>query len=298
MSPDVAAIYGINDYSAPMSRVDAPFTPLPGDFYKTNEPVGQQPSVFVSPDDQVKFNTTSTATDPNNRVVEAKPAAGTIKPRNSDIDSGGVAGGGSTPKPKYTEDQVMFFGRSASYLVGAASDFANAWLATGNAEIEKGGYDFRAQQDERMASILEKNIRDINLAAQLDANQYKISGASTKAKQTVAMAGSGFAVGKGSYRSTLATTDARTNYNIAMRMLKADLQTAETIRKVGTYRARAEIERGNAKIAEIKGDSAMWSGIINGVGNIINSGFSFYVGKWGLEGASGKTTETTSGGKQ
>ena len=116
------------------------------------------------------------------------------------------------------------------------------------------------------------------------------------------MAASGFAVGKGSYKSTFATTDARTNYNIAMRMLKADLQTAETTRKAGEYRARSEIEKGNAKIARTMGRAEMWSGVIGGVGNLINAGFNFYVGEWGMSGAKTNTqtnTKTTnSGGKK
>lgn len=285
-----------------------PSTPITGsDFPQSRIPTvdervaAQQPSEYVDIDTRVKHGIADNGMPDPNATIQGMARKGTRKPTNSDIKEDGDFGGAE--KPKYTEDQVLMYGKSASYLVSAANDFANALLARGNAKIKSSGYDFTARQNERMATLLEKNISDINRAAQLDANVYKVQREGLKSEQKSAMAASGFAVGKGVYRTTLATTDARTNYNIAMRMLKADLQTAETTRKAGTYRAQAAIERGNARIATIQGRNAMYNDIVSGVGNLINSGFSFYVGKWGLEGASddGTTdTKTTkkSGGKQ
>lgn len=289
------------------NRRSYPSTPITGsDFPQSRIPTAderiaaQQPTEYTDIDTRVKHNIADNGmTDPN-ATIENMARKGTRKPTNSEIkEEGGFSG---AKKPKYTEDQVLMYGKSASYLVSAANDFANALLAPGNAKIKSSGYEFSARQNERMATLLEKNISDINRAAQLDANVYKMQREETKAKQKTAMSSTGFAVGKGVYRTTLATTDARTNYNIAMRMLKADLQTAETTRKVGTYRAQAAIERGNSRIATIQGRNAMYNNIISGVGNLINSGFSFYVGNWGLEGASKSTTDTKtaekSGGKK
>lgn len=279
-------------------------TPIASDYWKSEKslelslrPALQQPAVYGSPDDQVKYGITSTAPDPNYRIEEDRTAKNTTKPKNTDVNAADA--GGSTPeKPKYTEDQVMFYGKSASYLVDAASDFANSLLAADAAGVKEKSYEFKAKQNERAARLLEKNIVDINRAAQLDSNVYKVQNKETKSKQKVAMAASGFAVGKGAYRSTLETTDARTNYNIAMRMLKADLQTAKTMRKAGEYRAQAEIERGNARVARIAAESAATTYAIKGIGKLINAGFSFYMGKWGLEGEVSTPSTAKSGGKQ
>lgn len=264
--------------------------------YSTNDMIAsQQPAYYVSPDDRLKYNVADNGySNPYAKEEYMSKMANIRKPRNSDTGSGID---GEVKKPDYTETQVLMYGRSAQYLVSAASDFMNASLARGNAKLKESGYKFTARQYERMADLLEKNISDINRAAQMDASLYKIERSETKSKQKVAMAATGFAVGKGSYRSTLETTDARTNYNIAMRMLKSELQTAETIRKAGHYRAQAEIERGNAKMAKIQGENAMLTGVISGVGNLINSGVSFYIGGWGLEGAPQTKETKNTGGK-
>lgn len=293
---------GVNSWDANMSYVDAPFTPLPSGIYDTTpkEYAAQRmvASDAFSIDEAVKQNY-AVGNQPAENIVAKPKQVGTLKPRNSDINSSEVSGS-TAAKPRYTEDQIMFYGRSASYLVQSMNDFTTALLATGNAKLKSRAYEFTAKQYERSAELLEKNISDINRAARMDANVNKIQGAETKAKQAVGMAASGFAVGKGTYKTTFATTDARTNYNIAMRMLKADLQTAEVTRKAGEYRARAEIAKGDAAIARTQGKAEMWSGIIGGVGNLVNSGFNFYVGGWGLSGA-GKTADTStneSGGKK
>lgn len=259
--------------------------------------ITQQPSMYVSPDDELKFNVRSTASNPNAVIADTPKMSGIQKPRNSEIKTDG----GTAEKPKYTEDQVVLFGRSASYLVSAASDFANASLSWDAAKMKKNNYEFAARQSDRMADLLYKNIKDINRAAQMDANLYKIQAKETKAKQTTAMAASGFAVGKGVYKTTLETTDARTNYNIAMKILKAELESAEVTRKIGTYRAQAEIERGNAKISEIMGRAEMQNKIIGGIGNLVNAGVNYSIGKWGLSGAtedSATKSKTNSGGKK
>ena len=194
---------------------------------------------------------------------------------------------------EHTVEQVMWYTRAASEGVRAASYFVNSALAGYSYKMKAEQYNFLANQNERAAELLYKNMREITRAAQADSNVYKLQGAQTKAKQKTAMAGTGFAVGKGIYKNMLDTTDARTNYNVAMVMLKSDLQNAEIIRKAGTYQAQAAIQRGNAQIANIEKKNAVLSGIINGIGSLAQAGFSFYVGKYGLEGGSTKVTKTT-----
>lgn len=294
-------LYGVNstagDMSYPMSF--APREMLEGKASTVNDVmVSQQPAIFVSDTDKIKYNVGNNGVpDPSYREENLPKMPGIYKPRNSEIPSSGGKKTGAEA-PKYTEKQVDMYGKSLSYLVSAASDFINGNLAYDNAKMREKSYEFRAEQNERAARLLEMNIRDINLAAQMDASVYKMQGRQTKSAQKVAMASSGFAVGKGSYSSTLTTTDARTNYNIGIRMLKADLQTAETYRKIGTYKAQAEIAKGNAKIAKVQGEAAKHVGNIQGFGNLINSGISFYVGNWGLSGAESTTTKTKSGGKK
>ena len=121
----------------------------------------------------------------------------------------------------------------------------------------------------------------------MDANVYRLKSAQTKSAQRTAMASSGFAVGKGVYKNTLETTDARTNYNIAAAILKAELQNAELIRQAGEYRAQAEIARGNAEIAKRMGKAESISGIINATAYAAASAANLYVG---LEGSNGSTT--------
>lgn len=185
---------------------------------------------------------------------------------------------------EHTEDQVRMYTAAASYGVKAVSYFANAVLAGGAYKMKKSQYEFLANQDERAAELLYKNMREITRAAQADANVYKMQGAEVKSKQKEGQAASGFAVGKGVYKNNLDTTDARTNYNVSLVMLKSDLQNAEIIRKAGTYKARAAIERGNARITDIEKRNAIITNIIGGVGALANAGISFYVGKYGLEG--------------
>lgn len=300
MNPYYVGLTGYNpdDYSYPMSYVNAPNSPVPAGTYDTTpkEYTAQRrvASDAFTLDEATKHNYAYAGDKPENITPKPKQVGG-LKPRNSDTNSGEVSG--STAKPKYTEDQVMMYGRAASYLVQSMSDFTNGFLAYDSSKLKTASYDFKSRQYERSADLLEKNITDINRAARMDANVNKLQNRETKDKQKVAMSASGFAVGKGSYKSTFATTDARTNYNIAMRMLKADLQTAEVTRKVGEYRARAEIEKGNAKISRIMGKSQMTQGIISGIGNLVNAGFNFYVGGWGLSGSNADTKATNSGGK-
>lgn len=306
MNPYFVGLTGYNpdDYSYPMSYINAPNSPVPAGIYDTapKEYVAQRrvASEEFNLDEATKQNYAYAGDKPENITPKPKQVGG-LKPRNSDTNSGEVKGS-TAQAPKYTEDQVWMYGRAASYLVQSLSDFTNGFLAYDSSKLKTASYDFKAKQYEQAADLLEKNISDINRAARMDANVNKLQGRETKDKQKVAMSASGFAVGKGSYKTTFATTDARTNYNIAMRMLKADLQTAETYRKAGEYRARAEIEKGNAEISRIMGKSQMKQGIIMGVGSLVNAGFNFYVGGWGLSGtktdAQTNTKTAKSGGKK
>lgn len=226
----------------------------------------------------------------NGPVVSAS-AADTSLPKNT--YGTGFSAGGEVSPAKYTSDQVDMFTRSGQYAVQSVSYFANAILSSSQYDMKKEQYNFLSDQYEAAAKKLELNMRDITRAAQADANVYKMQGAQTKAKQKTAQAATGFAVGKGVYGVMLDTTDARANYNVAMVMLKSEFQNAEVIRKTGTYRAQAAIARGNAKIADIEKSNAIWTNVIGGIGAAINSGFSFYVGKYGLEGSGAAGTKET-----
>ena len=158
---------------------------------------------------------------------------------------------------------------------------ANGFLANSSERMKASNYEFQARQSERSAALLLQNQREITRAAQMDANKYRIENAKIKSGQKTAMAASGFAVGRGVYRNTLSTTDARTNYNIAATVLKGELQNAELIRQAGEYRAQAEIARGNAEIAKRMGKAAKLSGIIGTVGYTASAVAKMYVGAQG-----------------
>lgn len=204
-----------------------------------------------------------------------------------------MTGTESTVKEFTPAEKMQLYTTGSVYAIKAGESLVNGFLANSSAKMKAKKYEFQAEQNLRSADLLLKNQREVSRAAQADAAVYKMQRAEVKAKQKTAMAATGFAVGKGVYKTTLDTTDARTNYNVSAIILKSELQNAELTRQAGLYRAQAEIERGNAKVAEIEGKAAMWKGITNAVAYAAVSGMNFYVGANGVK--TGNTISKTTG---
>lgn len=197
-------------------------------------------------------------------------------------------------QPKHTAEAVKHYADAAAYVMKGGAAIANGYIAKMSAQQKAEAYKFKAEQNRRAADLLLMNQVDITRAAQMDSNQYRIAGAETKAKQVTGMAGSGFAVGKGVYKNTLNTTEARVNYNVANLMLRADLQNAELTRKAGQQTAEAIINEANAKIAEKEGKFSVTMGWVNGISNFISAGAAFYCGLI-EDGVLSKKTNATNG---
>lgn len=181
-------------------------------------------------------------------------------------------------QPKTTAKAVSYYASGMADIMKGGAAISNGYIANMSANMKANSYKFQAEQERLVAESLLKNQIDITRAAQMDSNQYRIAGAEKKAKQVVAMSKSGFAVGKGSYRNTLNTTEARVNYNVANLMLRADLQNAELTRKAGAYQAQAIIREADAEIAKKEGKMAIMNGWINGISNFLSAGAMFTCG--------------------
>lgn len=198
---------------------------------------------------------------------------------------------------KYTAESIKHYATAVADIMKGGAAIANGYISKMSTDAKRYTYEFQADQNVRAANMLLKNQTDVTRAAQMDSTRFKIQGVETKAKQKTAMAGSGFAVGKGIYKNTLNTTDARINYNVANLMLKADLENAETTRRAGTLKAQAIIDETNAKIAKKQGEAAVLNGWISGISNFISAGASFYCGKVANGDFATKSTTTTGKGK-
>lgn len=185
---------------------------------------------------------------------------------------------GEAIKIDYTAQSVKHFASSVTDILKAGASISNGYISKMSADAKARTYKFQAEQDKHSAELLLKNQKDITRAAQMDANRYRIAGAETKAKQITGMAGTGFAVGKGVFKNTLSTTEARVNYNVSNIMLKAGLENAELTRKAGTLEANAIIAEANAKIAKQEGKFAVFSGWVNGISNLVSACANFYCG--------------------
>jgi len=205
--------------------------------------------------------------------------------------NGGKIGedGGEFKGSGITAYQIEKYMKGAGDYIKAGESIANGYLAYNSAKMKASSLKFEAAQHDRNVQLLYKNMREINRAADADANVYRVRGAQHKSEQRVAMAASGFAVGKGVYKNTLYSTDVRTQYNVALLKLKAGLQNAEILRQVGIEEAQAEIKRGEAKIEKRYGEAKLTQGWVNGISEIISGSANFYMGYKG-EGA-------TKGGK-
>lgn len=199
---------------------------------------------------------------------------------------------GDAKQPTVTAKAVVHYADSAAYALKGGVAIANGYIGKMSAEMKAMTYDFKAKQNRRAADLLLANQTEITRAAQMDSNQYRIAGVETKAKQVSGMAASGFAVGKGVYKNTLNTTEARVNYNVANLMLKADLQNAELTRSAGQQLAEAIINDANKEIAKKEGKFSVMNGWLNGISNFISAGASFTCGMV-ENGAFGKTSTST-----
>lgn len=258
-----AAILGAN---APQSY---PSTPITKDVYAESPVVDAAKTVkvdVVKPEpiqqERVNVNTQS------------------LKKGKTKDDGGGT---GQPEQPKTTASQVKDYANATTEAIKAASYIGNAFIAETNGKMKANSYEYQAKQNERMAELLLMNQRDITRAAQADANVYKMQQKQVKSAQKVAMAESGFAVGKGVYKNKLDETDARVNYNVAAMMLKADLQNAELTRQAGTYEAQAIINRSDAEIARKVGKIERNMGLMNGIASLVSAGASFYSGMYPSE---------------
>lgn len=192
-----------------------------------------------------------------------------------------------------TKEQIDNYIKGTTYLNKSISSFANGYTANLSYKMQANNKEFQAKQNERSARLLLLNQREINRAAQADANVYRLQGVTTKSNQKVAMAQSGFAVGKGIYRNTLDTTDARTNYNTSAIILRAELENAELTRRAGLYEAEGIINRADASIARRQGKAALWDGVLDGIAYLGVSAAYFYVGANGYGGSSGSNIQKT-----
>lgn len=257
VSPREGAMSYVSDVPAQVQEI------VPEALQTTNPTIAQQSVPF--PD---------TTTMPRVSTPVVKPSeGGTIEPVGVDGKTGEAS--------RLLSERLQLFSSGANDAVKAITVLSNGFLANSSERMKASNYEFQARQSERSAALLLQNQREITRAAQMDANKYRIENAKIKSGQKTAMAASGFAVGRGVYRNTLSTTDARTNYNIAATVLKGELQNAELIRQAGEYRAQAEIARGNAEIAKRMGKAAKLSGMIGAVGYTASAVAKMYVGAQG-----------------
>lgn len=227
------------------------------------------PSWQVAEDQKPDVVRASTS-DPFKHTAKFKDSSkGSI---DSTVDIEGVE------QPKHTAKAIVHYADAAAYALKGGVAIANGYIGKMSAQQKQKSYEFKAQQNRRAAELLLKNQVDITRAAQMDSNQYRIAGVETKSKQVAGMAASGFAVGKGVYKNTLNTTEARVNYNVANLMLRADLQNAELTRKAGQQTAEAIINDANAAIAKKEGKHAVMMGWVNGISNFLSAGAAFTCG--------------------
>lgn len=254
VSPREGAMSYVSDVPAQVQEI------VPEALQTTNPTIAQQ---------SVPFPDTTTTPRISTPVVNPSEG-GTIEPVGADEKTGEAS--------RLLSERLKLFSSGANDAIKAITVLSNGFLANSSERMKASNYEFQARQSERSAALLLQNQREITRAAQMDANKYRIENAKIKSGQKTAMAASGFAVGRGVYKNTLSTTDARTNYNIAATVLKGELQNAELIRQAGEYRAQAEIARGNAEIAKRMGKAAKLSGMIGAVGYTASAVAKMYVG--------------------
>lgn len=263
MNPQVAAIVGALGGQTSSASGLSLTAPEETSFFPTL--TAQEPVVFAKEPEPRSVATIDTSMPPDTVTEQAE-----IK-------------GGETDQSGLTAFQVKKYASGTISLIKSVSSVYNGYIANSQYKMQANNKEFLASQNERAAELLKKNMRDINRAADADANVYRLQGVKTKSAQRVAQAASGFAVGKGTHGVMLDTTDARTQFNASMIMLKAGLQNAEILREIGGLKAQAIINRFDAKALKEQGEFAISKGWNDAVMHAISAGADFYVGYHGLE---------------
>lgn len=268
MNPQVASILGALTNQSP--AMSGPYSDpwVGGMSYSAPEPI--------------KGEETPTATEQVQQVAEAKPirnagrpSAGMGKAKSVETDTHG----GDTPiEHSLSAKAVADFTNATVYGMKAISAVSSGYVNAKQYEMQANNKEFAAWQNDRAAKLLAKSTRDITRAAEADANVYRLQGVKTKAAQRVGQAASGFAVGKGTYRVMLNTTDVRTNYNAAAIMAKSMMQNAEIKRQIGTQKAAAIINRADAKALKKRAEIERIQGWMNGISYALQAGASAYAG--------------------
>ena len=269
MSPEVARIVGALNENGTFPTGGMSIAPVPF-------PEAKKVSPTISNGLSAPVDVTATASNDVNPTPYIKTTRAGVNLTTGDPDS---IGGGGTKEVLKTKEQISNNIKGTEYLLKSVSSFVNGFTANISYEMQRNNKQWQAKQNERSARLLLANQREISRAAQMDANVYRIQGAQTKTNQKVAMAQSGFAVGKGIYRNTLDTTDARVNYNTSAIILKSELQNAELVRRAGLYEAEAIINKADASIARKQGKAAVWQGVVDGLAYALTSSAYFYYGK-------------------
>lgn len=235
--------------------------------YSTPEPVkGEEPP---------------TATEQVQQTSEVKPIRNAGRTNTSMSDAKSVESdshGGTPVEHSMSAKAVRDFANATVYGMKAISAVSTGYINAKQYEMQANNKEFAAWQNDRAAKLLAKSTRDITRAAEADANVYRLQGVKTKAAQKVGQAASGFAVGKGTYRVMLNTTDVRTNYNAAAIMAKSMMQNAEIRRQIGTQKATAIINRADAKAFEKRAEIERMQGWMNSIGYALQAGASAYAG--------------------
>lgn len=250
--------------------------------YSTPEPVkGEEPPTAT---EQVQENS---VVKPIRNAGRSSTSMGDAKSVESDSH------GGTPVEHSLSAKAVKEFTNATVYGMKAISAISSGYINAKQHEMQANNKEFAAWQNDRAAKLLEKSTRDITRAAEADANVYRLQGVKTKAAQKVGQAASGFAVGKGTYRVMLNTTDVRTNYNAAAIMAKSMMQNAEIRRQIGTQKATAIINRADAKALEKRAEIERMQGWMNSIGYALQAGASAYAGFSDYYGWDEPKTEST-----
>lgn len=280
MSPEVAAILGA--ITPNQSPIGGDGFPIGGMSYGVPEPIkGEEPP---------------TATEQVQQTSEVKPIRNAGRTNTSMSDAKSVESdshGGTPVEHSLSAKAVKDFANATVYGMKAISAVSTGYINAKQYEMQANNKEFAAWQNDRAAKLLAKSTRDITRAAEADANVYRLQGVKTKAAQKVGQAASGFAVGKGTYRVMLNTTDVRTNYNAAAIMAKSMMQNAEIRRQIGTQKATATINRADAEAFEKRAEIERMQGWMNSIGYALQAGASAYAGLSDYYGWDEPKTEST-----
>lgn len=260
MNPEIASLLGL----------------IQEDGFSFDPKLGSQSASIISQANQIPDIQITPFTDTaTNDARVSKTASVSIS--RSDNNGNSIQATKTTTERKMTQaEKVSNVFSGMQDAINAVSSVYNGYIKAGQRNMQADKDEFMARQNERNATLMEDNIKDINRAAQMDANLYKIQGSQTKSAQKVGQAASGFEVGSGNYKVMLNNTDVNTNYNVAVAMFKANIAAAENIRQAGTYRANAIISRSDAKIQRMLGKVDTEIGWGSGIVSALSATSKFY----------------------